>query len=377
MKPDASTASSRKKPSPSTARQPPPPEWSRPISEREPCGPNLEYEPEYAALAARLEPQSEAQYGDFVDRPAPPDWSDVERQCRQLLQRSKDLNLLIWLARCRTRLGGAPGLLEILDMLQTLLRTYPDTLHPQHRIEGELDPAVRANALASLADPEGLLADLRLVTISTHHAQRLSVRDVERAFELPRHPESLPTEQVRQQLQDLLHRHHQPVLALQAIAIHARQIEQWAQQDLGEHAPDLGPLLRLLAPFAELAAPSQGADASASSTVGADPGPDALPLANEAPAMPPFRVASEPAPPSASTRATETDAAPPSHPRETLRQQLRQARHWLEEHEPSSPVALLLAQAERMLGKRYLELTHALPPDLVARWTEDTDPTGT
>jgi type VI secretion system protein ImpA len=381
MKPDISTASSRKKTSPTAAQRPTPPEWIHPISDQQPCGPNLEYEPEYAALAARLEPQSEAQYGDFVDRPTPPDWGDVERHCRQLLQRSKDLNLLVWLARCRTRLGGAPALLEILNILLTLLHTYPDTLHPQHRIEGELDPAMRANALASLADPEGLLADLRQITISTLHAQRLSLRDVERAFDPSRHPGALPADQVRQQLQDLQHRQHPPLLALQAIAAHVRQIEQWAQQDLGEHAPDLSPLQRLLTPLTELAAPSPGASAATPAHCPADKCPPDLddmpvPAPADALAQPPFFAALESPRSGPGTKIPIGDPAPSQHPREAIRQQLRQARHWLEEHEPSSPVALLLAQAERLLGKPYLELTRALPPDLLARWTEDAGAAG-
>lgn len=376
MKPNISTASSRKKPSPTTAQQPRHTEWTHPISDQQPCGPNLEYEPEYAALAARLEPQIEAQYGDFVDRPTPPDWGDVERHCRQLLQRSKDLNLLVWLARCRTRLGGAPALLEILNILFTLLHTYPDTLHPQHRIEGELDPAVRANALAGLADPEGLLADLRQITISTQHAQRLSVRDVERAFEAPRHPEALPAEQVRQQLQDLLRRQHPPLLALQTIAAQVRQIEQWALQDLGDNAPALGSLQKLLAPFAGLAPPSHNAETANPNSTSAEGPPQCLegmPGTNDAPTLPSSGASVEPKHTGASTITPRAEGEPSAHPRDVIRQQLRQARHWLEEHEPSSPVALLLAQAERLLGKRYLELTQALPPDLLARWAEDTD----
>lgn len=372
MKPDHRTASGRKKSTSTSGQRTDGPQWAQPISEQEPCGPNLEYEPEYAALAARLEPQSDAQYGDFVDRPAPPDWSDIERHCRQLLQRSKDLNLLIWLARCRARLGGAPALLEILDMLHTLLNTYPETLHPQHRIEGELDPAVRANALASLADPEGLLADLRQIALSTHHAQHLNVRDVERSLESPRHPDALTAEQVRQQLQDLHRRQHPPLLALQTLATLVSQIEQWAVHDLGEQAPDLSPLRRLLAPFAELATPRPmavvqppEADPSVPQPTGAV---NNAPVITDVPAMPPSWATFE------AEQDSPNTIAPNTCPRDTIRMQLRQARHWLEEHEPSSPVALLLAQAERLLGKSYLELTQALPPDLLTRWAEHTDP---
>ena len=39
-------------------------------------------------------------------------------------------------------------------------------------------------------------------------------------------------------------------------------------------------------------------------------------------------------------------------------------------HEPSSPVALLLQQAERLVGKRYAEVADALPPELLRAWDQ-------
>jgi type VI secretion system protein ImpA len=57
--------------------------------------------------------------------------------------------------------------------------------------------------------------------------------------------------------------------------------------------------------------------------------------------------------------------------REHIRQLLGQVRHWIELHEPSSPVAVLLKQADRMWGKRFSEIAHVIPPDLLQSWDRD------
>jgi type VI secretion system protein ImpA len=61
-------------------------------------------------------------------------------------------------------------------------------------------------------------------------------------------------------------------------------------------------------------------------------------------------------------------AAELPHDRAAALASIRAARHWFEAYEPSSPVALLLRQAERLTGKRFDEVFQALPADLVERW---------
>ncbi|BEP68847.1 MULTISPECIES: type VI secretion system ImpA family N-terminal domain-containing protein [unclassified Variovorax] len=125
-----------------------------PFSAAAPCGPSLEYDAEYAVLLARMSPRGDAQYGQFVGAPDAPNWAEIERDCRRLLLRTRDINLFVWLCRARTRLAQAAGLAQSLVLLVEALRTWPEAVHPQLVIEGERDPAVRANALAALADPE-------------------------------------------------------------------------------------------------------------------------------------------------------------------------------------------------------------------------------
>ncbi|MCV5639973.1 cytoplasmic protein, partial [Escherichia coli] len=85
--------------------------------------------------------------------------------------------------------------------------TYPDAIHPQllatEDITAEDAAVARSNALAALLDHEGVMADIRSITLSNNAAMRLQVRDVERSLSALRPADALAPESVRQQLADL------------------------------------------------------------------------------------------------------------------------------------------------------------------------------
>ena len=265
-------------------------DWLQPLSAQQPCGASLEYDPEYAVLLSRMLPRGEAQYGNFVGTPEAPNWAEIERDCRRLLLRTKDINLVILLARARTRLGQAGGLAQGLGMLAGLLHAWPEAVHPQLVVEGEFDPAVRANALAALADPDGLLGDVRDVLVAPHTALRLAVRDVERAFASPRASEAPSPESVAQQLADLRETAgddaQAPVHQLALAAGEAHAIERWCRDHLNDDAPTLQPLLRVLDLFLppQSAAASGLADPAGTAELAAEPpSADPAPLFTTAP----------------------------------------------------------------------------------------------
>ena len=320
-----------------------------PISELEPCGPSLEYDHEFAVLVARMVPRADAQYGSFVGSPEALNWADVERDCQRLLLRTKDINLLVWLCRARTRLGQSAGLAQVLGTLSAVLQTWPEAVHPQLLIEGEREPAVRANAVAALADPQGLLGDVFDIVVSTSTALRLSVRDVERAFAIPRVPEALNAAAVARQLTALQEAEQgnllAPVHCLAQAAGHVRAIDAWAKAQLGDDAPSLQPLLRVLNFFV---APAQTGVA------------DDAPVA----ATTPWAITPEPSSMTCLNRTTT---------RADVLLSIRAARDWFESHEPSSPVAVLLRQAERMVGKRFSQVADSIPLDLLQKWEAEPD----
>ena len=347
------------------------PELLARISEANPCGDSLEYDNEYAVLQARLEPKADVQYGKFSSRPESPDWAEVERDARRLLLKSKDISILVWFTRARCRLAGAKGLLEGLATLQAVLQAYPEQVHPHLLLDGVMDPAVRANALAALCDPEGLLGDVREVVVSANTAFRLSVRDVERAMAVPRPPYAADPEVVQRQLADLQTKGDATLAALLACGVCVQGIEQWSKASLKDDAPSLLALQRLLATL-RAAPPQRSAKLQADAVE-----QGRAPLLGEAVEPPPARrtqaVERQPQDgPVASAQPLLLQHQPSVlQEREQIRALLRQVRLWIEHHEPSSPVAILIKQADRMWGKRFSEVATMIPPDLMKAWDSD------
>jgi type VI secretion system protein ImpA len=339
------------------------PEWLASISEAKPCGDSLEYDTEYAVLQARLEPKSEVQYGSFSSKPEGPEWAEVERDARRLLLKSKDISLWVWFTRARCRLAGAAGLLEGLSALQAVLQAYPEQVHPQLVLDGVADPAVRANALAALCDPEGLLADLREVVVSGHTALRLSVRDVERALSVPRPAYAPDPAVVKRQLADLHGKRDAPLLALLACGHCVQAISQWAHTSLQDDAPSLEPLARLLGALGSFAHTEKPVTKLQAQAV--EPVNHALTVSADSIPLEPHHSQSP------TTLAPTLLHQNIIEEREQIRALLRQVRQWIEHHEPSSPVTILIKQADRMWGKRFSEIAHMIPPDLMKAWDSD------
>lgn len=172
-------------------------------------------------------------------------WPEIERDARRLLTRSKDIRVLILLLRSRIQQAGAQGLAEMLTQLAELSVIWSDALHPQ-LLTGEGASAesiedaslARSNALAALLDHEGVMADIRGITLSNSAALRLQVRDVERALSAPRPADALAPESVRQQLADLEARGALPLAAFREAQESAERLQVWARETLGDLAPD-------------------------------------------------------------------------------------------------------------------------------------------
>lgn len=320
-----------------------------------PCGDDLEYDPEFVVLQAKAAPRESAQYGDFVAPAEPLNWTELERDCRRLLLRTKDIRLLTLFLRCRTRMEQAEGLRDGLALLYTLLSAYPAQIHPQLEVDGEEDPALRANALAALADPEGLLADVREIGLGGSSTMRLQVRDLERALGIPRPADALAPESVHQQLDALRQQGVPAIAAMDEACALALAVQRWCETNLPGYAPDVDALPRLLrlAGDPELAQP---AVVQAESTIGA-------PADRPSPIPIPIDIGAR--------LSLAKDSAGMPADRHAALVQIRAAREWFEDHEPSSPVSLLLRQAEHLVGKPFAEVFQTIPAELVERWAQE------
>ncbi|MEJ2653692.1 MAG: type VI secretion system ImpA family N-terminal domain-containing protein, partial [Gammaproteobacteria bacterium] len=121
----------------------------------------------------------EQQFGDTVVPAEEPDWKDVGQRAAALFSRTKDLRVAALLARALTRTEGMPGLASGLNLVRGLLERYWDHVHPALDPDDGLDPTMRLNALAPLADADTLLRDVRSVRFNSvaQHAH-VSMREV-------------------------------------------------------------------------------------------------------------------------------------------------------------------------------------------------------
>lgn len=310
-----------------------------PIDAGAPCGPDLEYDPDFVMLMAAVAPRVEVQYGDFIDVPQVVNWTEIERDCHALLLRTKDIRLAMVLLRCRIRLNGAAGLRDGLVVLGALLERYGNGLHPVPVLDDEPDATIYSNAIAALADPDGVLGDARDTPLSAASGLHLHLRDIEKAFATPRHKDALTPEAAIRLLKEWWAERDAGTLALVDARRTAVSIAAWCEATLGADAPDFDALLTLLKPLECLQA---------------DSGPAAAAGATETAGN---------APPGGSSA-----QAAPLVDRRTALATIRETREWFEQNEPSSPVIVLLRQSERMVGKRFSELAHIIPADLLATW---------
>lgn len=330
----------------------------RPLSASEPSGPDLEYDHAFVMLLAAISPRTEVQYGSFIEAPPSVNWAEIESNCRELLLRTKDIRILVILLRSWIRLRGAVGLRDGLGLLKEMLERYGEALHPLMIFNGERDPAMFANAIAALSDPDGALADVRALPMPRAAGVTIHLRDVEQSFAIPRHKDSLAPESVDRIVGELLGQRDVEAGALVDAARLANSIAIWCNEVLGDNAPALHAFLKVLQPFV----PLHQRDGDLSAAVAPE-----LVSSTESAAMSVAKLAG-------ADSVSQSDGPDAGGPLSTDRWQalsaIRGARMWFEQSEPSSPVIVLLRQAERMVGKRFSELVQIIPIDLLSKWDE-------
>jgi len=398
-----------------------------PLNAASPCGNDLEYHPDLLVLQRQTEPAEAAQYGNFTAPGASINWRETENALLKILGEGRDLRALILLLRCRIELAGAQGAAEGLTLIALLIERFPAQLHPQHLIDGEEDLLMRSNALGGLSDPS-LLDALRAILVDSGSATRLSVRDVEKSFATPRLGDAQDPESTQRHLQALRDRRDEQLIALAHAHRAALAIAAFGEGDLGIEAPDFTPLLQILQPYAlaenllpqapaalmprlkaafarwlkageQLAEPpindpnpatnihharrpgSQDTQPIIEAEVlgetanpGVNPSPAHIAEGSAMPQVLAYPVPTSEAPVPQSGRALSVGQPVQPGNRDDARTLIRAARHWFESFEPSSPVADLLKQAERLVGKPYVDLIDAIPADLLKAWrTQDAD----
>ncbi len=337
----------------------------QPLAGEAPCGENLDYDPAFLMLQARLQPKLDVEYGNFTEAAEPVNWAETERECQALLQKSKDVRLVIILMRCRLRKVGLKALTEGLEALHALLITWPDDLHPQLMDEGEFAPMLRANAFAELEDARGLLADLRNQPLPKASGLQITVKEFERAHAVPREEGALAEATVNA----LIHDWHLNARDEISPLIQARHFLQEIKTALaapeGAEVPELSVLDDILRLFAS----EFGTTASTTPTHQEEEVQDQAPVA-QVRDEPPI---TEGAPAVHAPVTTPISSAPRRgiENRAEALHRLQEIRSWFAMSEPGSPLIPVLKYAEASIGKNFTDLIQMYPPEIIAILNQD------
>lgn len=137
--------------------------YLQPISEEAPCGEDLSYDPGYYTLEQAAAGKPEQQMGDTIVPAEEPNWREVRNAAEELMPRSKDLRVIVYLMVGAMEAEGFEGLRDGIKLLKGVLEEYWDTVHPQLDPDDNNDPMERMNIIASLATPDSTTDPLRFI----------------------------------------------------------------------------------------------------------------------------------------------------------------------------------------------------------------------
>jgi type VI secretion system protein ImpA len=322
----------------------------QPISSEEPCGPNLQYDPDFIELETTAQGKAEQQYGDTIIPAEPPEWREVKRQALALHRRTKDLRVACHLARAAIETDGLPGFCDCLILVRGYIEEYWEQVHPLLDPEDDNDPTERVNIIASLSDKLTTIAQLIKAPMIRSSIGAYSYRDVLVAKGEASHiGEGAPPEMnvIEASFFDVdLDRLRQSVATIEQGYSDAVSIEDLITRKVGStnavSMEQLSGTLRNICDFMlrqlRLRESNEGSEDLEPDTTETSPGAEAPGRAVQA-------IAGE------------------IRSREDVLRTLDKICEYYDRNEPSSPVPMLIKRAKRLATKSFLDILEDLSPD--------------
>jgi type VI secretion system protein ImpA len=321
-----------------------------PLDGDSPTGANLEYDPDFMALERLAAPKAERGVGDAVIAAEEPDWDKVSNQAEALLSRSKDLRVAVHLTTAWMRTSGLPGWSAGLHLVCSLLEQFWDGVHPQLDAEDDNDPTARVNAVAAIADLQGMLRFFRTTPfVQSPRMGRFSLRDLRIAngtLKLPASEEDgaeLPSlSQIEACCMDCPEEQLvETVAAINAAFDHIKTIDTIFNEHVGTAGPELKPLLSDVFELKKFLEPQLAKRSPQSVDVAIETDGDTASAA--------------------SAGTTPTQSGRIEGPQDVIRK-LDEICDYYARCEPSSPIPLLLRRAQRLVGMSFVDLMKDLAP---------------
>nr|WP_063641538.1 type VI secretion system protein TssA [Achromobacter insolitus] len=320
------------------------------LDSRLPCGEDLEYDADFLQLQQAAAGRDEQQFGSTIIAAQPPDWREVERLARALLERTRDLRIIALLTSAWTEIRGLPGYSDGLALAVDTLERYWEPVHPRLDSVGENDPMPRMNALAAFGDMQGCARSVRSASLVSGVHGQLSLRDTEALLDGSRQDaDAYPGGRPRlvERLRQAWAQGNTDVHALQSAAEALRRMQKLVTDKLGASwTPDYAAMLRTL-------------DLVLDATRDSHPAQPAEPLADEARAEDP---------PAAGAQAAATAGGPGRRQdlsiqsRDEAVAMLSKVCAYFEANEPGHPAPYLIRRAQQLIPMSFHDIIRNLAP---------------
>ncbi|WP_028207602.1 type VI secretion system protein TssA [Paraburkholderia nodosa] len=326
--------------------------WLEPVTQAEPCGPDLEYDAQFRELEEAVSGRPEAEYGDTLVAAVPPDWEAADALGSALMARTRDLRVVMHLARARWIREGITGLADGLVLTAALLERHWEHVHPQlDASDGDGDDVTaRINALAAWTEAGSVLAGLMDSPLLQGRSP-VTLREWSYANGEAVVPEThtvMSLAAVEASIAASPDAARSAKKAFDAAYDSVRAIEATLAERVGATQS---------LDFASLKALLERASALLATGVGVHPDEAQMHHANETGVESPA-AANGNAPSSTIGSRADVGAA------------LQRICAWYAQHEPASPVPLLLERARGLVEKSFVDLLKDLAPEGLAQLTQ-------
>lgn len=322
--------------------------------EAAPSGENLEYDPDFTAMELAAQPEEERQAGTEIVEGKDPDYRDLAKKARVVLERSHDIRAAVYLADAELRQSGLAGFAEMTKYIRFCLEEHWGTCHPQLDEEDDDDPTMRINAITNLAGRGTIIKGLRREAGLTESRAFgvVTLRDIEvsQGDEAPAQDETpMSSAEVAGAFSDTKVDTLKGYLASARSALEDVQaIDAIFLEKTPGYGPSLDPLLETLGKIVNILgkevgepAPKEGAAVQVAGTEGAGAGAAAAGGSGAAAVGGvPGQIASR----------ADVSAA------------LDRIIDYYNKNEPSSPLPVLLKRARRLVGADFITIINDLAP---------------
>ena len=330
------------------------------IDSENPCGQDIAYDPAYLHLEGELRPRSVgAVVSEQDDQEREPNWRDVETQCLELFQRSKHLNVGVFLVISLLKTKGLSGFRNGLSLIAGLLDRFWDHVYPLLDPDDNHDPIERLNILQALSpqyvsDQDPVQCRRRLAEVPLCHSRRLG------AFGL--HDILVARAEVPVSRDDAEIVADPAVIGQTFRETPPEELEAGIRA-VSESIEQIEQIERI---FSEKAVDGQGPDLSG---LKGDLKKIRLLVQEYTQGGP---IETSPPDETADHDVCATKSTTPSLPGEINSRKdaltaLEKVCRYFERQEPSSPIPLLLRRAQRLVSKNFIEIVKDICPDAMDR----------